>query len=413
MPTHENLAVAYHQQDTDYYCGAACAQMVLDSLGAGLLDQNVLYNDNHSHSTTESGWYTAPDGLQWTMHNLEPPAPPGPPHYGSYDFVLFALDTEDLISRKIVWTIHNYKAAPIAMVFGSAHWIVVRGYTASAAPADYSDTSYSIDSFDVNNPEPPTPGGSNPSLAPPPPHTDGTDGCGSGGSRGLANENISYSTWQSTYMTGIPGGYWGGKFVAVADPAPPPALRGVPSRPLMKPLEYRGELLRAAQATARAEESLKAYGLATRENYSRALDRAKFGEGVLVQRLDLPDTFYWIVPATEGSFNTLAVAVDAKSGLYMQSAVHANPEGNLLQFGSTEEVAKSIIGKVVELPNGGVRIPVRREALCQYPRLVWMPCRESLSPFYPFHMFTIGSERIYVRTDGAIFTSLRTGDRGI
>jgi len=195
MPTHESLAVPYHQQDTDYYCGAACAQMVLDSLGAGLLDQNVLYNDNHSHSTTEAGWYTAPDGLQWTMHNLEPPAPPGPPHYGSYDFVLFALDTEDLISRKIVWTIHNYKAAPIAMVFGSAHWIVVRGYTASAAPADYSDMSYTIDSFDVNNPEPPTPGGSNPSLAPPPPHTDGTDGCGTGGSRGLANENISYSTW--------------------------------------------------------------------------------------------------------------------------------------------------------------------------------------------------------------------------
>jgi len=116
---------------------------------------------------------------------------------------------------------------------------------------------------------------------------------------------------------------------------------------------------------------------------------------------------------TEGSFNTLAVAVDAKSGLYMQSAVHANPEGNLLRFGSAEEVAKSIIGTVVELPNGGVRIPVRREALCQYPRLVWMPCRESLSPMYPFHMFTIGSERIYVRTDGGIFTSLHTGDRGI
>ena len=38
MSTYENLAVAYHQQDTDYYCGGACAQMVLDSLGAGLLD---------------------------------------------------------------------------------------------------------------------------------------------------------------------------------------------------------------------------------------------------------------------------------------------------------------------------------------------------------------------------------------
>jgi hypothetical protein len=52
MPAHERLAIPYHQQDTDYYCGAACAQMVRDSLGAGLLDRNVRYNDNHSHSAT-------------------------------------------------------------------------------------------------------------------------------------------------------------------------------------------------------------------------------------------------------------------------------------------------------------------------------------------------------------------------
>jgi hypothetical protein len=47
----ESLAVGYHQQDTDYYCGAACAQMVLVSIGAGILDQVGLYADNHSHST--------------------------------------------------------------------------------------------------------------------------------------------------------------------------------------------------------------------------------------------------------------------------------------------------------------------------------------------------------------------------
>ena len=28
---HQDLPVPYHQQDTDYYCGAACAQMVLRS----------------------------------------------------------------------------------------------------------------------------------------------------------------------------------------------------------------------------------------------------------------------------------------------------------------------------------------------------------------------------------------------
>jgi hypothetical protein len=412
MPITENLTVPYHQQDTDYYCGAACAQMVLDSLGAGLLDQNQLYNDNHSHSTTESGWYTAPDGLQWTMHNYEPPAPAGPPHYGSYDFVLFALDSEDSISRKIAWTIHHYQAAPIAMVFGSQHWIVVRGYSASAAPANSGDTSYSIESFDVNNPDPPTPSAANPSLAPPPPHANGTDGCGTGGSRGIVNENISYTAWQSTYMTGIPGGYWGGKFVAVADPAPPPSGRGPRVRPPLEALEYRGQLLRSERVVTRAKEALKAYALTTRETYRGIMERASFETPVLVQRLDLPDTFYYIVPARAGENVPLAVAIDAKNGVYLQSAVHA-AGGNVITLKSRGAAAELVLGSTVELPNRGGRVPVRAEAVCHYPTLVWRPCRESLSPFYPFHLFNIGSERIYVRTDGAIFTQLHYTDRGI
>jgi hypothetical protein len=413
MSTSENLPVPYHQQDTDYYCGAACAQMVLDSLGAGLFDQNQLYNDNHSHSTTESGWATGPDGLQWTMHNYEPPAPTGPPHYGSYDFVLFALGSEDALSRKLVWTIHHYQAAPIALVFGWQHWIVVRGYTASAAPASYSDNSYSIDSFDVNNPWPPVPSWYTPSLAPPPPHTDGSDGCGTGGDRGLVNENISYATWQSTYMTGVPSGHWAGQFVAVADPSAPPTVRGIRSRPLLEPLRYTGHLLHNDMVVRRAQESLKVYGLAEREQYHRVLSVAQFGEPVLVQRLDLPDTFYYIVPVGKSGSIPLAVAIDAKTGLYMQSAIHSNLEGNLFTLKPREEVAKSIMGSTVELPNWAGRIPVRQGSVCVFPTYVWKPCRESLSPFFPFHMFTIGSQHIYVRSDGAIFTALHDTDPGI
>ncbi len=128
MSVSENLAVQMHQQDTDYYCGAACAQMVLETIGAGLLDQDDLYADNHSHSTLDPGWYTGPDGLQWTLLDRRPPT------FTNY-FALYALDTEDLISRKLCWTIHHYQVAPIALVYGWAHWITVRGYTASAHPA--------------------------------------------------------------------------------------------------------------------------------------------------------------------------------------------------------------------------------------------------------------------------------------
>ena len=58
----EVLSVRYHQQDTDYYQGAARAQMVLDPIGADL-DQVGLYADNHAHSTLDGHtWYTGPDG---------------------------------------------------------------------------------------------------------------------------------------------------------------------------------------------------------------------------------------------------------------------------------------------------------------------------------------------------------------
>jgi len=191
MSVHNHLTVQYHQQDTDYYCGAACAQMVLAQIGAGLLDQDGLYADNHSHSVAEGGWYTAPDGLTWTLNDRDP---------GTHYFVDFALTSEDLISRKLCWTIEHYDVAPVALVFGSAHWIVIRGYEASAAPTSSGDNSYSIIAFDVNNPWPPTP-----APGPPPPHTI-SDVCGSGGDRGVADEHITYSTWQSDYMTGVCGG---------------------------------------------------------------------------------------------------------------------------------------------------------------------------------------------------------------
>ena len=52
MTWFKDLATPYHQQDTDYYCGAAVAQMILGSIGSGILDQNTLYNSNHAHSSS-------------------------------------------------------------------------------------------------------------------------------------------------------------------------------------------------------------------------------------------------------------------------------------------------------------------------------------------------------------------------
>ncbi len=393
---HEHLGTPYHQQDTNYYCGAACAQMVLATVGSGLLDQDDLYADNHAHSTTEGGWYTAPDGLYWTLNN----------HQNRTYFALDALGSEDATSRMIAWTIHNYQVAPIAMVFGSAHWIVVRGYTATAAPSDSLDTGYAIEGFDVNNPWPPTP-----SPAPPPPHTEG-DACGSGGERGVADEHISYATWQADYMTGIDFGHWNGKFVALCDPSPPPERlpfeRVGPQRQRLE-----SHIIDAKLAARLASRAVRNVGLNDREHWKSSLVKARAGKPILVQRLDRLDSFYWMVPMNSGGRTGVAVSIDARSGEYRQSVRLGESEVEFGVLSSDRDVRERVVERRFDLPDRLGRLLVREDALCIYPHYVWRPCLESLSPFYPFRMVTVGAHRLYIRIDGEVFTSLTTGMHGI
>lgn len=395
MTVTEDLSTQYHQQDTDYYCGAASAQMVLEECGVGLLGQVGLYNDNHAHSVAESGWYTAPDGLTWTLNNRQ----------SSKYFVLDALSTEDAISRMITWTIHHYQVAPVAMVFGSAHWIVVRGFTASDTPSSSQDVGYTISGFDVNNPWPPTP-----SPAPPPPHSTG-DVCGTGGARGVADEHISYTTWRTDYMTGIPGGHWGGKFVAVCDPEPPPTRRPdhqEPRRP------HDGDrLIEARHAVEISERAIEEVGLLERKSWSKALSGTEVGRPVLVQRLDRPDSFYWIVPRTRGNVTTAVVNIDARYGEYMQARALPDSAGTALLTLDQKDVDGLIKDTLFQLPGRAGQLRLRPGIACVSDHWVWRPCRESLSPYYPFKLVTYGDHSLYVRADGRVFTSLSTSGRGI
>jgi len=406
MPIQEDLAVQYHQQDIDYYCGAACAQMVLESIGAGLLDQDNLYADNNSHSTIEAGWASGPDGLTWTLNDRRPPG------FTNW-FVLFDLAGEDAISRKICWTIHHYEVAPVALVYGWQHWIVVRGFDASAAPTGSGDTSYTITAFDVNNPWPPPPSfyaPPTPPPAPPPPHNVG-DGCGTGGDRGIANEHITYATWQADYMTGVPGGHWIGKFIAVCDPEPP-ADRVGEQRPPVQRLPG-DRLIDPTLASENALAGLRDFGLYERDAWKTALQGTRPGDPVLVERLDRLDSFYYIVPMIARRKRTpVAVSVDARFGNYRQAVALPEQGTSILTGLDQKTILERIVNQKIELGDRLGKVLIRPEAYCLHPTLVWKPCRESLSPFYPFHMITLGAHRIYIRIDGQIFTTLHDDIRG-
>lgn len=411
MSYQKNLTIQYHQQDTDYYCGAACAQMVLESIGSGLLGQAGLYNDNHGHGNLETdptmNWATPPDGLEWTLDHRSPAA-------FQMRFVTYAPTSEDNISRKIAWTIEHYDVAPCALVQGSAHWIVVRGMKLSRAPNNSGDTGYTFDHFRVNNPWPPVPSSTywaNPAQPPPPPHNAG-DGCGAGGNRGIADEVINYNQWQNTYMTGVGRGYWQGKFVAVCDPDPPPTMPGRATRYRRR---FKGErLITTGRVKRLAAESIDRLKLPLDRVWQTALRDVDIGTPVLVQRLDRLDDYYYVVPLLRrGEVATGAVAIDARFGDFQQASILPTVKGPFVTYPSRRAVLELVSGKEFRLENFEGYLRVRPEAVTIPEIWFWRPCLESLSPLWPFKMVISGGQTLYVRVDGAVFSALHEDVHGI
>ena len=67
---------------------------------------------------------------------------------------------------------------------------------------------------------------------------------------------------------------------------------------------------------------------------------------------------------------------------------------------------------VIDLGDGSGRIPLRDGAFCVSPTLVWRPCQESRSPYYPFYQITVGGVTIYVGYDGRVYSTLHDLGRG-
>ncbi len=415
----KTLTVPYHQQDWypsntnkndgNGYCGAACAQMVLQSINAGVIDQPTLFNDAKNHTVAKL-WYMAPDGLRWVLNDRMPAT------FGGW-FFLNSLATEDAISRKIVWTIHHYDVAPIASVYKGDHWVAVTGYASNADPADADDTSYTISSITINDPFPPVAKNHKP---PPPPH-DALNKCKCGTgidpvtkeNRGTANSVVNYSFWQSSYMTPVNHKYnkqWNGKFVAVCDPDPPPVRQGA-----VQPRHRRragDRLLSEEEAIELAQSELERSGVLELPQWLEVFSGTQAGKPLLVQRLDELDSFYFIVPfAREGRETSGVVTLDARFGDYQQ--ITGLPGGVVFSPPSQDEILDKVVGREIPLGEREGTLLVRPEAFTLYPLLLWQPCRESLSPLCPFYMVVAGRYRIYIRIDGEIFTDLHTGVGGV
>jgi len=194
-------SVPYHPQRNWFYCGAASALMVLESLGATELSQDDLYRQARDNSLERTLWRSPPDGIAWTLNTNRA-------RDMESRFAIIAADDAESQARWLVWCLHRNRTPPIVLVEARMHWVVVCAYEASAAPASANDTSYRIDGFVVNDPWPPECVASSPQA-----------NRSHGGGTGRPNQYIAYSTWLEKYAMRVDVGRWKGKYVVISETA--------------------------------------------------------------------------------------------------------------------------------------------------------------------------------------------------
>lgn len=382
----------YHTQDTGYYCGAACAMMVLAEIGVPYTSMNQvdLYNSNHSHNV-KSGWYTDPYGLRYTLVDRRPAT-------FTNTFVVYKPTTEAEGTRKIVHTLWRYGVSPVVLVFGCMHWIVVRGVQTSVEPT--TGTSYTVNGLWVNNPV-------HRNNAP---HS-ATDVCGSGGVNGVEAQWVSYADWQATYFTGCnyDSATGASQFISVCDPEEPKIE--LPERaPFDRPFD--GERLIAADdAIKMVYEGLERYELYDAKERMARLREPRFERPILVKRLDRPDDYYYLSPAMLNGEVHGYGQVDGRFGDLQSVYVLDRPSRPYLL--DREEILKSVLDRIFDLPREQGQFRLRADTFCLSPTMVWRPCRESYSPHLPFWQINAGWQTVYVRADGEVFSHLTITGSGV
>jgi len=389
MPT-KILPVPYHRQQGLGYCGPACLQMVIEALGITSRHQDDLYVDAHGHGQQDpkAKWYSPPDGLEWTLDvDVGRKA----------DYDICSLNYEAALTRRLVWSLFKASVAPIALVYGYTRWVVVVGYDIDRNPTGPTDAGYKIQALEIHDPWR-TAKEAGPQPPPPPRH-------------------VSYREWLRTYLQRVPSGYWLGKVVAVGVFGSADQV-AVDEPPPTAPRSDDKEILSPDAAQKAALKGLEQQGLFEREDW-----RALFGSTqtpLLVQRLDVVDDYYYLVPFGQSDRRVGAVVrVDAFSGEYLEASAFATTGeeglwGSVLrEWRSEDDARRQIAGRKFELPQRGGRVLARPEGIGIHPSFVWKPCVESLSPYYPFRLVTIGDARRYVRIDGEVFDGLHEGGPGM
>jgi hypothetical protein len=452
LPGSVMFGTGYHIQDTDTYCAAAVAQIILGFELTRLdpIAQPLLYEMNREHTRYPQGYYTDPWGLAYTLTNYTAPS--------RWEPILAdtgTLGTELLLAAMRGPSGTGAGGAPTAaMVFKGKHWVTLCGITPPVQ--DKNPRQEKSGGLWIQNPWPsssPPPKGRLPPPPPPPhcgtkrsdinPKTGGMPDCCGVGPRGTLMQWVSYPQWLQIYFTafqfeeGAPRQVAGvgrqrslftlvngqgaeGRPDVASQAIPPSAGTSISSKGATPMLSAR----EAAQCTTKelAAHRLDQHPLfagchpigtdaidvdaASRK--ADVTDKTGVVPAVLppdvlfVEPLDEQTSPYYLVPLERGDRIAALACVDAQSGDLLEVGGCAEQDPLL----SASQIIQLLEGKTIDLGDGSAPLVFTPGHFTIAARLVWRPTEESRSPLYPFYVVDCEKRRIYVGLNGSILPEL-------
>jgi Papain-like cysteine protease AvrRpt2 len=402
------LTVPYHQQDSDMFCGEATAQMILASRGN--LYQQAELSNGLSCSSCNGG--TSPQALQDLLNEKLPSEP--------FFSQRWDVNMDEGCQTIVAGLLAGSGVA--AMVNGSSHWVLVTGVNLVGDPAQ---KPYTIDSFFINDPEPETAAilrADQGYRSPPLPH-DPMDTCGHKGVYGSASTQVPLCEWRDTYWSApcTIGDQIGYVTVSTAAPAQKSDYFADYKRTYAKQLaEFAPARVhpstvrslsypeREAVAKRAAERGIRDHGILAKGPLAERL--AGYHLGDLTYHTDLgdPPRHSYQIRLMRGVEQIGTACVDAETlkfrGVQAPASIMPTPaemrEITLGALKSRTASLRDILGP----------FELAHELFTIHPALVWRPCRQSMSRYYPFIQVNLAGTILYVGLDGRVHRRLTPHD---
>ncbi len=158
-------------------------------------------------------------------------------------------------------------------------------------------------------------------------------------------------------------------------------------------------------------DQMESFGLFTRTPCNAYLSGTTFGTPRLVRRLDVIGRDYYLIPMLKPDGNSTAmVRVDAPTGTYLDSLYYSeNPF--IFDKSQLQQAWMQSITQLLTNFDKKLGVPFANQIKEPATEMVWLPCKESRSAFFPFYVIKVPevktpTMRFLVRADWRIFLKL-------